>query len=441
MPHRPTPAPSLADEAYALLHRRITRCELAPGSPVTAGRLAAELDLGITPVREALIRLHRERLVVTLPRRGYLVAPVTAETARQTYTAWEMLRPGITGLAVSRMDDATAARVAAAFDESYRVGSSGEGRRGLELFSRASIMLADATGNPFVVDLARRLEGHLLRMFLSVVDDGFRPPAPPDWSVLLRGSEPAGATETVRERAGVARLAMEPVLARLDRGAAPDGGTAPDDAAESLADTAYAVLRAGIVRGDPAPGTRFTAGAAAAAVGLGVTPVREALARLDADRLVVTLPRSGYQVTGVSREETALAVELWGLLAPAILELAVVNGSVAQAEQVAALTSVRPPMPPGTDPHAVARDRAEAWRVLARAGGNDLLAEAYHGVEGVLTRAFALLVVSAGKLPTDPDWVRLVRDRDVEGARRDAATYVATASSWVDQLASNEALD
>ena len=74
---RTGPPLSLADEAYVELRRRLTRCEIAPGTAFTARAVAADLGLGLTPVREALLQLGRERLVDTVPRRGYVAAPLT----------------------------------------------------------------------------------------------------------------------------------------------------------------------------------------------------------------------------------------------------------------------------------------------------------------------------------------------------------------------------
>ena len=60
-------ARSLASEAYALLKRRIIRCEIAPGARLTEAQLGRELGLGKTPIREALVRLIHDRLVRTCP--------------------------------------------------------------------------------------------------------------------------------------------------------------------------------------------------------------------------------------------------------------------------------------------------------------------------------------------------------------------------------------
>ncbi len=52
------------------------RLELPPGSAVSEAILSKRLRIGRTPIREALQRLARERLVQILPRRGVIVSGI-----------------------------------------------------------------------------------------------------------------------------------------------------------------------------------------------------------------------------------------------------------------------------------------------------------------------------------------------------------------------------
>ena len=64
------PPSSLADRAYLALRDRLTTLQIKPGEPIDDGRVASELEVGRTPVREALKRLEDDRLVISYPRRG-----------------------------------------------------------------------------------------------------------------------------------------------------------------------------------------------------------------------------------------------------------------------------------------------------------------------------------------------------------------------------------
>jgi DNA-binding GntR family transcriptional regulator len=70
---------SLTDRAYGELEELIVTLRLAPGSAVSEAELSQRLGIGRTPIREALQRLARERLVSILPRRGIIVSEINVK--------------------------------------------------------------------------------------------------------------------------------------------------------------------------------------------------------------------------------------------------------------------------------------------------------------------------------------------------------------------------
>lgn len=64
----------LSDSAYAALHDRIISLALKPGERLNIDRLAADLGVSPTPLREALGRLAAEDLVRVEPYKGFFVA-------------------------------------------------------------------------------------------------------------------------------------------------------------------------------------------------------------------------------------------------------------------------------------------------------------------------------------------------------------------------------
>jgi len=56
------------------------RLELPPGAAVSEAMLSERLGIGRTPIREALQRLARERLVQILPRRGVIVSDINVRS-------------------------------------------------------------------------------------------------------------------------------------------------------------------------------------------------------------------------------------------------------------------------------------------------------------------------------------------------------------------------
>jgi DNA-binding GntR family transcriptional regulator len=67
---------ALADRAYYAIRELIVSLDLRPGSVVNERELMERLDLGRTPIREAVRRLAQEQLVEVFPRRGTFVTNV-----------------------------------------------------------------------------------------------------------------------------------------------------------------------------------------------------------------------------------------------------------------------------------------------------------------------------------------------------------------------------
>ncbi len=67
---RPQPPPSLTDRAYHLLRGEILHGALMPGERLRVADLRDRFELGLTPIREALMRLSVEGLVEAETHRG-----------------------------------------------------------------------------------------------------------------------------------------------------------------------------------------------------------------------------------------------------------------------------------------------------------------------------------------------------------------------------------
>lgn len=96
-------SPSLTEQAYAIIRRRIIKCQLVPGREISEQALAEELEMSKTPVREALGRLGLEGYVETYPRRGYRIRPITLKDINDLFDVRVMLEPAAAALASARL--------------------------------------------------------------------------------------------------------------------------------------------------------------------------------------------------------------------------------------------------------------------------------------------------------------------------------------------------
>lgn len=76
---------TLKQYAYTSIKDKILTCEYRPNSFLNEDLLCEELKISRTPVRDALSRLEHERLVTILPKKGFLVAPVTSDDINMVF--------------------------------------------------------------------------------------------------------------------------------------------------------------------------------------------------------------------------------------------------------------------------------------------------------------------------------------------------------------------
>jgi DNA-binding GntR family transcriptional regulator len=90
--------PNLSDELAQSVRTMILEGSLAPGR-VNEVHLSATLGVSRTPLREALMRLVSEGALTSIARRGFFVAPLTAEEVEQLYPIRAILDPAALRLA------------------------------------------------------------------------------------------------------------------------------------------------------------------------------------------------------------------------------------------------------------------------------------------------------------------------------------------------------
>ena len=166
----------------------------------------------------------------------------------------------------------------------------------------------------------------------------------------------------------------------------------------SLSDSAYLRLRADIVYCRLEPGTRVTEKQLAAEIGLSISPVRDALTRLDHEGLVRTLPRKGYQVTPISLRSIDELFEVWSIIGPEILSRGVERATTSQIHEI----SLRVAEIEAVGAEGVDRETAlrlvrvldETFGIFAAAAGNSHLATFFIRLSGEMARVWSLILLS-----------------------------------------------
>jgi DNA-binding GntR family transcriptional regulator len=107
--------------------------------------------------------------------------------------------------------------------------------------------------------------------------------------------------------------------------------------ASSLAGRAYVAIRDLIVSLELAPGALIDERRLVESLGIGRTPVREALRRLAQEQLVEVFPRRGMFVTGVDVRDLARISEVRAALEPEAARLAAARATDEERDELAAL--------------------------------------------------------------------------------------------------------
>ncbi|MFC8312287.1 GntR family transcriptional regulator [Gordonia sp. NPDC057258] len=144
------------DYAYAELQRRILTGVLPAGAVIPQAKLAAEIGVSTTPLREAIRRLSAEGMVELEAHRDARVTPVSADEARHLYQVRENLDPLAAALAARTRTAADIAAINNAFDRLSPIASASDVEalvRHRE-FHRA---VYRASGNPVLIDILERL--------------------------------------------------------------------------------------------------------------------------------------------------------------------------------------------------------------------------------------------------------------------------------------------
>jgi DNA-binding GntR family transcriptional regulator len=168
---------------------------------------------------------------------------------------------------------------------------------------------------------------------------------------------------------------------------------AEDPAAESLAARAYREIRDRLVMLDIRPGHPINEDQLAAVLGMGRTPVREALKRLTHERLVVSYPRRGTFATDVNITDLAhiseVRLHLEPLAAASAAARATADERAAFRELAASLQSEAMA---GLDAGALMRVDLQTHRAVYAATHNPFLEDTLVNYDNLANRIWCLFM-------------------------------------------------
>jgi DNA-binding GntR family transcriptional regulator len=159
----------LSDKAYQLIRQRIITLELAPLSAIDEQALMEDLQLGRTPIREALQRLSSEGLVFFAPRRGIFVADISITDLQKIFELRLVLEGFCARLAAQRATPEQLATMVGIIEDLKRV-PEGDSKALMAIDERYHELLYEAGDNQFLAEILKRLHALSFRLWYLVLD-------------------------------------------------------------------------------------------------------------------------------------------------------------------------------------------------------------------------------------------------------------------------------
>jgi len=159
-----------SDVARRQIRDLIVTLDLAPGSVISEADLMRRLQLGRTPVREALRALAQERLVDVYPRRGMFVAGVDVRDLGALSEVREMVEPAAARLAAQRITEADRRELGSLLDELDALTAQPRGRELIGLDQRLHRFVYRTARNPFLEDVLDEHYTHALRIWFLALE-------------------------------------------------------------------------------------------------------------------------------------------------------------------------------------------------------------------------------------------------------------------------------
>lgn len=207
-------------------------------------------------------------------------------------------------------------------------------------------------------------------------------------------------------------------------------GSAPARTGDlSLAEQAYRLLRDKLVMLEIRPGDIINDAHIAAEMGVGRTPVREAIKRLEGDHLLVSYPRRGTFATSVDITELAEVSEIREMLEPLAARRAATLASDDTRAEARSLAATIADLDNGkADQRTMMRYDVRVHRLIYRAAASSHLEEVLIRYDNLATRMWCLVLDRmhsvAGHINEHIDLLNAIADGDAEGASKLALNHV-----------------
>lgn len=188
----------LGQEAAHLLRNMITQGKLAHGQRLIEERLAAELGLSRTPVREALHRLEQEGLLQKRPLGGYEVRPLQPRDVEDALGVRAVLEAYAGRLAASRRTERQLRQMERCLEKFRQALQKSDEKALVHYNHQFHYLLFGATDSPLVIRFLNVVHEEVARMSHALISNM----AAARWSMKDHSAILAAITSRDADRTG-----------------------------------------------------------------------------------------------------------------------------------------------------------------------------------------------------------------------------------------------
>lgn len=165
---------SLSDaDIYERIVGAVLDHRLAPGTRLTEEKLGRAFGVSRTRIRQVLVRLASEQVVVLAHNRGAMVASPSEQDAREVFEARVLIEPPLIEAFIRHADDAALEALIASLHEEEAANLAGDRRAAIRLSGEFHLLIAAGSGNATLEKILREL---VSRTSLILMSFGQKPP-------------------------------------------------------------------------------------------------------------------------------------------------------------------------------------------------------------------------------------------------------------------------
>lgn len=156
----------LSDQVANAVRKLILAGNIPPGQAITEVEIASRLNVSRNPVREALLKLEQDGLVVGQPYKGFVVVDLGPDDIRDLYE----VRAALEGVAVERIvrnhDRGACERLATAVEQIRQAAEAGDLWQAVDAEISFHELVCEVAGNRQLAEAYRSI-AHRIRLALA----------------------------------------------------------------------------------------------------------------------------------------------------------------------------------------------------------------------------------------------------------------------------------